>query len=189
MAEPETKGSAFISAVNALKKMAPPEAFDRMVQALSPEAAHLVRKLPLPIEWLPAKVWFELLYGAHEHVFHGNDEKLAEMARVALMSDLTTVYKVFIRLLSPQYVVERGTRIWETYARNSGHLRAESVGDKAADVFYQDLPKQYMRPAYWAYQCGAVKGAIEATGVKGVEVVVLAGGGKENKAILRCSWR
>jgi hypothetical protein len=189
VAGPETKGSAFISAVNALKKMAPPAAFERMVESLPPEAAQLVRKPPLPVEWLPSKLWFDVIYGAHRHLFNGDDEKMAELACIALMGDLRTVYKVFIKLLSPQYVIERGTRIWETYARNSGHLRAQPVSDNSCDVFYQDLPKEYMCDAYWAYQRGAVKGAIEATGMKGVEVVVLAGGGKENKAILRCSWR
>jgi hypothetical protein len=189
VAGPETKGSAFISALGALKKMVPPATFEAMLPRLPPDVADLVRKPPLPVAWVPSEIWFGLIYGAYEHLFNRDEQKLFELGRVALLSDLRGVYKVFVKLLSPQFVIDRGTRLWDTYARNSGHLRAEPVGDKACDVFYQNLPKGLIRPEYWSYQRGAVAAAIEATGMKGIEVVVLAGGGSSNQAILRCSWR
>jgi len=189
VAGPETKASGFLSSLAAIRKMATPAAIETMTARLPSDIAELVRKPPLPVAWLPSELWFGLIYGAFDHLFEKDEQKMYEMGRLALLGDLRGVYKVFVKLLSPQFVIDRGTRLWDTYARNSGQLRAEPVGDKACDVFYENLPKELIRPQYWAYQRGAVAAAIEATGMKGIEVVVLAGGGANNGAILRCSWK
>jgi hypothetical protein len=184
---PETKGSAFISAVSALKKMAP-DRFEKFLETLSPEAAALMRRPPLPVTWVPADHWFAILEAAHKHLFDGDETKMFEFGRLTLLSDLKTIYRFFIRFMSPQFVIDRAAKLWETYTRNSGHLVAKPVGEKSCDVFYKDLPKKGMSAAYWAYQRGCVAAAIEATGMKNIQVVLLAGGGTNNQAILRCSW-
>jgi len=188
MGEPETKGSGFLAIVNTLRAMLPEETFERMVRALPADTAELVRKPPLPVAWVVSRHFFDVVNAAARIGFGGEEERLLEVGRRAMQADLKTVYRMFIKLFSPGFVIERGTRLWQTYSRNSGTLRAAAVGDKACDVFYEDLPKQYMTNAYWAYQRGCLKGVIEATGMKSVQVEVREGGGRENRAVVRISW-
>jgi hypothetical protein len=188
MGEPETKGSGFLAIVNTLRVMLPEEAFERVVRALPADTAELVRKPPLPVAWVHSRHFFDVVGAAARVAFGGDEERLLEVGRRAMQGDLKTVYKMFIKLFSPGFVIERGTRLWQTYSRNSGHLRAAAVGDKACDVFYEDLPQKYMTTAYWAYQRGCLKGVIEATGMKNVQVDVLEGGGRENRAVVRIRW-
>src|SRR3954468_11215451 len=148
MGEPETKGSGFLALVNSLRAMLPPDTFERVVRAVPEETAELVRKPPLPVAWVEGRHFFDLLTFAGRVGFGGDDDRLVDVGRRAMQSDLKTVYKMFIKLFSPGFVIERGTRLWQTYSRNSGTLRASAVGDKACDVFYEDLPKEFMTPAY-----------------------------------------
>ena len=189
MAEPESKGSGFSSAVSVLRKMTAPEAFEQMVATLPPETAELVRRPPLPVAWISSYHFQTLLTAVVRDLFGGDEKKLEDWGRQSLLADMRGIYKMFIRFLSPQFVIERGAKLWDTYTRNQGTARATAVGTAAADVFYTGLPADLCSPAFWAYQRGAVKGVMEATGYKTVTVETLDGGGSAGHATLRISWK
>lgn len=188
MAEPEGKGSGFIGLLNTLRAMVPEDAYARLVRSVPEDTAELMRKPPLPVAWIPSRHFYEVLEAAARQIFGGDESQVSEVGRRALHADLKGVYRMFVRLLSPGWVIERGTRLWETYSRNNGRLRAVSVDDHTCDVVYEDLPAKFMTPAYWAYQRGCVRAAIEVTGMKNVAVETRAGGGRENHCTLRVRW-
>jgi len=186
--EPETKGSGFVGALAQLRKMASTDEFERMVAVLPSDTAELARRPPLPVAWLPLRQFIDLLRAAHEVLFGGDESKVSDWGRRALIGDLRTIYKMFIRFLSPQFVIERGAKLWDTYMRNAGHVRAITVGERACDVVYEGLPATLMSSAYWAYQRGCLHGVMEATGLRGIEVELVEGGGDSNHARFRVSW-
>jgi hypothetical protein len=188
MGEPESKGSGFVSLVGTLKSVLPAETMDRLIAALPPETAERVRKPPLPVVWMPARQFFDVLEATARVAFAGDDEKMMDVGRRAIQGDMKTMYRMFIKLFSPGFVIERGTRLWDTYSRNFGRVHAKPIGDNACDVIYEDLPRDYMSPAYWAYQRGCVCGIIEVTGMKNVQAVVRSGGGRDGNAVIRLSW-
>ena len=100
------------------------------------------------------------------HAFGDDERKFEEWGRLAMLVDLRTIYKMFIRFLSPQFVIERGAKLWETYARNQGSVRAVADGPSAAIVTYEGLPPELVSPLFWAYQRGVLLGVMEATGMK-----------------------
>jgi hypothetical protein len=186
--EPESKASGFNGGVAALRKVAGEAAFEHLVIPLLPaETAALVRKPPLAVAWLPARNFIDLVRAA-DRIFGGDESKLMEWGHQALLGDMKTVYRMFIRLLSPQFVIERGAKLWDTYVRNQGTARATVTGDRSADVRYEGLALELMSPAYWAYQRGALRGIMDATGMKNIQVETIAGAGNNNHAHFRIRW-
>lgn len=188
MAEPESKGSGFASAVATLKKMLTPEELARVLAVLSPETARLVEHPPLAVSWIPSKHFQELSQAADAQVFAGDESKLEDWGRLALLNDLKTIYKMFIRFMSPQFVIDRGAKLWDTYTRHQGTVRAVAAGERTAEVYYMGMPASLVSPAFWAYQRGALRGAMEATGMKNITVDTLGGGGSNGNARFRVTW-
>jgi hypothetical protein len=186
--QPESKGSGFASAVATLRKMLPPEMLERVIAPLSAETAELVRRPPLPVAWIGIGHFPELLTSVRAHAFGGDEAKYEEWGRQAMLIDLRTIYKVFIRFLSPQFVIERGAKLWQTYTRNQGSVRAVADGDSAALVIYDGLPAALVSAEFWAYQRGVLRGIMEATGMKHPKVDTLEGGPTATNARFRVSW-
>lgn len=188
MEEPEGKASGFNSAVATLRQLVTPEAFQRVVAALPPETVELIEHPPLSLAWISTAHFRALVDAAVAQLFDGDESRLVEWGRRAVAHDLRTIYKVFIRFLSPRFVIERGARLWDTYQRNFGHAEAEVDGDNGCIVRYDGLPLAYTSPAFWAYQRGALHGVMDATGMKNVVVELVAGGGNTGHARFRVSW-
>ncbi len=189
MGAPESKGSGFSSAVATLRKMLPGDVLERIIATLSEETAELVRRPPLPVAWVSMHHFPELVRAVRTLAFGGDERKFEEWGRMAMLADLRTIYKMFIRFLSPQFVIERGTKLWETYARNQGHVRAVADGPSSALVTYEGLPVDLVSPEFWAYQRGVLLGIMEATGMKQTAVETLDGGATTPNARFRVSWR
>jgi len=187
--EPESKGSGFTSAVIILRKMLGGEILERIVATLSPETAELVRHPPLPVAWIGVGHFPELVRAVKSYGFGGDEKKFEEWGRQAMLNDLRTIYKMFIRFLSPQFVIERGAKLWQTYTRHQGSVRAVSDGPSSAIVTYEGLPPLLVSPEFWAYQRGVLLGVMEATGMKQVAVESLGGAATTTGARFRVSWK
>lgn len=189
MAEPESKGSGFASAITVLRRMVPADALDRLIESLPPETAELVRKPPLPVAWIASSHFRVLSAAVSRDLFGGDEKKLEEWGRQAMLNDLRGMYKMFIRFLSAQFVIERAAKLWDQYSRNQGSVRAAPAGDATAEVVYSGLPVELMTPAFWAYQRGVLRGVMEATGYKAIAVETLEGAGSSGHAKFRVSWK
>ncbi|MGZ3429138.1 MAG: hypothetical protein ACXVCV_20945 [Polyangia bacterium] len=188
MGQPASKGSGFASAVATLRKLLPPETMEHVIAPLSAPTAELVRRPPLPVAWIDVTHFPELLVSVRANAFGADEAKYEEWGRQAMLADLRTIYKVFIRFLSPQFVIERGTKLWQTYTREQGNVRSVADGDSAALVIYEGLPPTLVSPEFWAYQRGVLRGVMEATGMKHTMVTTLAGGATATHARFRVSW-
>ncbi|HEY2749267.1 MAG TPA: hypothetical protein VGL86_31835 [Polyangia bacterium] len=189
MGEPESKGSGFASAVSILRKMVPVESIERVIAALPPETAELVRRPPLPVAWISAHHFPELSRAVRAEAFGGDERKFEEWGRQAIIADLRTIYRMFIRFLSPQFVIERGAKLWAQYARNQGRAWAEADGPGSCMVHYEGLPPALVSAEFWAYQRGVLLGIMEATGMKQIGVETLDGGATMTHARFRVSWK
>lgn len=120
----EVKAVGFNSAVRGIRTVAGDESFAQLVKMLPAETVALIERPPLPVSWISPIHFEHLSTHANKLCFEGREEPMLQAAKRAMKDDLSTLYKVFIRLLSPQYVIERGTKIWDTYNRNNGSLIA-----------------------------------------------------------------
>jgi hypothetical protein len=187
--EPQAKATNFNSMAATLRRLLDEATFGAVVSALSAETAALIERPKLAITWIPTRQFVELLETAGRVAFAGDEKRVEEMGRQSVGGDMRTVYRVFIRLLSPLFVMERAAKLWGTYTRNNGTMRAVSVDEHTADVYYEGLSEQVVSPIYWAFQRGAVRAVGEATGIKDVRVEMRAGGGRSRDCTLRVTWR
>ena len=184
----ELKGTGFASATAALREVAGETAFSRMVPLLPPATQALVNRPPLPMTWVEAVRFAELLDVAARELLANDERRAQAAARVAMGNDLRGVYKIFIRLLSPTYVISRGAKMWDTYQRNNGTVRSESVGERAAEVHFVGISPELSIPMFWAWQRGVLQAIGEATGIQNVRVDTVSGGGHTNTCVMRASW-
>jgi hypothetical protein len=185
MPESESKASGFNSSVRALKELYP-QKFEAFVAALPPETAALLRTPPLSMSWISSRHFVALLVTALHVLFGGDPEKATEVARRAIANDLGTVYRIFIRLASPAFVLERAGKIYATYTRNNGRLRVIRSGKGFAEMTFEGVV--WRSPVTWAYNAGALLATIDATGLKNGKVVLTSGGGDGADGIMMCTW-
>jgi hypothetical protein len=186
---PHSKANNFNSCVATLRQMVGEEPFARVVAALPSETQALVHKPPLPTTWIATQHLACVIETAGRELFSSDEERVVDWARQAVGRDLRTVYKVFIRFLSPTFVIERAARVWSTYTQDNGTMRASVVGERLCEVYYDGLASEVVSPLYWAWQRGTIAAAADASGVKDVRVATARGGGRERDCVLRVSWR
>lgn len=183
---PEAKASGFNSMVAAARNLLGPEAWDRVVRRLPPSTAALVLTPPLPVTWIPVAQYGEVVSTLLTHGFGGDEKRMVELGRRAFLSDVSTIYRVFIKLMSPQHVIERGTKLWLTYNRNNGSLRAQTTGNRRCDVIYEGVVGVY--PGFWSFQRGCLTAAVQATGFTQAQTTLVRGGGRSGDAVFTIEW-
>jgi hypothetical protein len=186
--EPQAKATNFNSMAATLRRLLDETTWGHLVEQLTPETARLIDQPRLTMSWVPTRHFVELLETAGRVAFAEDEARIEEMARQSVGGDMRTVYRVFIRILSPHYVMERAARLWSTYTHNNGTMRAVAVGERAAEVHYEGLAATAVSPTYWAFQRGAVRAVAEATGIKDIRVATVSGGGHARDCTLRVSW-
>jgi uncharacterized protein (TIGR02265 family) len=183
---PEAKGSGFNSVTTVLRDMLGAAGFAAMTQKLQPATETLIKTPPLPVQWIPCDCYGDLITTALAHSFGGDQEQIVEMGRRAFRHDLSTMYRMFIKLLTPRHVIERAARLWLTYNRNNGQLRAVQTGDHRCEVVYEGVSAVY--PGFWAYQRGCIMAAVQATGYKTATVNLTRGGGRDGNGTFVVDW-
>jgi uncharacterized protein (TIGR02265 family) len=183
---PEAKASAFNSTVGTLQAMLSPSAFQRVLLRLPRETAQLIEHRPLPLEWIAAERYGDLIGAALDEAFDGDEDRVIDVGRRMIVADLKMIHRMFIKLLSPQHVIDRAPRIWLAYNRNNGFLSVERLGDDSCEVHYQGVRAIY--PGHWAYQRGIILGVIEATGYRQVGAQIVRGGRRDHEMVLHTSW-
>ncbi|MGZ3405304.1 MAG: hypothetical protein ACXVAN_02590 [Polyangia bacterium] len=181
------KAAGFNSVVAVLRDdLLGADAFAAVVGKLPPATAEAIKSPPLPVSWIPCERYGDLVSSALVHGFGGNEERLVEMGRRAFLHDLKTVYRVFIKLMSPGFVIDRATKLWLTYNRDNGLLTARQLGDRCAEVSYEKIVAVY--PGFWSYQRGCLLAAVQATGYTKATVVVSRPGDANGNAKFKIDW-
>ena len=184
---PEAKASGFNSMVAVARATLGPELFAEVLRHVPAATRALVETPPLPVSWIPVARYGEVVAAVLAHGFGGDERRMVEMGRRAFEQDLKTLYRVFIKLLSPLHVIERGTKLWLTYNRNNGLLRATPSGENRCEITYEGVVGVY--PGFWSFQRGCLTAAVHATGFKQVTITLVRGGGRSGDATFTIEWR
>lgn len=183
---PEAKAAGFVTVTTVLREMMGAEKFAHVVAKLPAATAAMVKTPPLPVQWIPCDRYAELVSTALVHGFAGDEEQLIEMGRRAFFHDLKTLYRIFVRLRSPGWVMERGSKLWLTYNRNNGMLHAKQIAERQCQVTYEKVCAVY--PGFWSYQRGCLLAVVKATGFPAATVLFTSGGKTSGDATLLVDW-
>jgi hypothetical protein len=184
---PLAKAAGFNSVVAVLRDaLLGPDEFGAVMARLPAETAEAIRSPPLPVQWIPCERYGDLVATALKYGFAGDEEKLVEMGRRAFLHDLKTLYRVFIKFMSPSYVIRRASSLWLTYNRNNGLLTAQQVGERQCEITYEKIVAVY--PGFWSYQRGCLVAAVQATGYVNATCVVSQPADAEGNARFLVDW-
>lgn len=184
---PQLKAAGVNSLIGVLRGMSAPDAFEAFVSGLPDECAALVREPPLVVSWVSLEHSVPLYAHAFEHLFRGSVLKMIELGRLQLRADMSGMYRAFLRIASPSFVLARTSNIYELYTRGCGSLRTIDSQPGCVTVLMEDRPLP--SDAFYQYMCGTFEGAIELTGAKDVSVSIIAGGGTSSACRFRVTWR
>jgi hypothetical protein len=185
--QPTAKGAGFNSLVAILRdEFLNADEFAGLVRKLPPETAEAIQTPPLPMEWIPCARYGDLLSGVLKHAFRGDEERVVELGRRAFLYDLKTLYRVFIKLMSPGFVIDRASRVWLTYNRDNGLLSARKLSETRCEVTYDKIRARY--PGFWAHQRGCLLAAVQATGYPRATAVVSRPDDGQGNAVITVDW-
>lgn len=183
---PAVKGAGINSLIRMLRQMSDPARFAEFERHLPPHTAALITRPRLPQEWIPLQDAAGLYAAAVTHLFDGDMSRLFDVGRQQLRNDLSTIYRVFMRVASPAFVASRASALYEVYGRDAGTLRVGARTDTTLEFILANRP--FPSPAYFEAMRGAIAGTLELTGVRDVSVTIVDERGPDHRVYL-AKWR
>ncbi len=165
---PNTKGTDVLALRKMLQERGP-QAEQEFLQRLNPELQNLYRSI-MATTWSPVEQQTALYEAAAEVLFPGEAEPLRQLGRALAKRSFTGIYRIFLRLPTMQFIMNRTAEVWLTYY-NAGEAVVENFVDRHGDFVvrrFPELPRK-MREVI----CGHLSVILELTGAKNVRVTIV----------------
>jgi hypothetical protein len=166
--EPRLKGSIYVQARNWTDEREGAGTFLRLLA----EAGFAAPKNLLPGSWYPAAPLYAALRAAGSLRNLDAETAVASVARMNALEDLTTIYRIFLRIAAPLRVLGNAPKVWSTYCNfATPGLRINEPGHFIGTI--DSAP-----PDLTEFVVGACRGflpaAVELAGGKSVTFQVLS---------------
>lgn len=131
--------------------------FDLWINALSTESRKIYQNVILATNWYPLNEGIIEPIKITGKFFFDDDAKKAafELGRHSASTGLSGIYKVFVRIASPQYVLSRSSNIFKTYYKNL-EIKYETTGETSAKIFIDSFKEEeslvFDRILGWIYE-------------------------------------
>lgn len=181
------KGSAVLDTVRALRKRSGDEGFARMVAALDDEARALFQGAILPTSWYPLDAFVRLLDADLRETAGGDERELIARTEWLVEKQLRGIYRLFVKLGSPEFVLKRISLVHMTYY-NGVHLETRSLTPGNAVFRYTGFDRRHRLIGNSII--GFYKKALEMSGAKDVRAAFATPiGDEKGYAELAVTWR
>jgi hypothetical protein len=134
----QLKGSAYLSTLAFIESQFGAQAKERVLNRLDPDDRNMLTGMVLPIQWYPLAPFPRLLRAMEAELGRGDLALVIERGTWAAVQDMRTVHKVLLKFVTPQWVIEKGTKLWPNF-HTSGRWEVKRHGDKAARGTLHDL--------------------------------------------------
>jgi len=167
MTNPSIKGSAVLDTVRVVKARAGEDGFRRILDALDPEGRSLFQGAILSTEWYPLDAFAGFL-GANIRETAGGDERvLVERSAAVVENQLRGIYRLFVRLGSPDFVLRRVSIIHSNFFKGVDIQRMSYAPGRAV-IRYSGFRPQHRLLDY--VLIGFYRKALEISGAGDVQV-------------------
>ena len=161
--ESQLKGSAYLSTLAFIDTRFGSAAKERVLARLTPEDRAVLGQLMLPIQWYPLAPFPRLLRAMDAEVGRGDLSLVTERGTWAAVQDMRTVHRVLLKLVTPQWVIDKGMKLWPNF-HTSGRWEAKRLGDRGARASLHDLG--VVDEAMCATLKGWILGLLQLAGIK-----------------------
>jgi hypothetical protein len=176
------KGSSFNNLIAAVRETYLPSEVERLLAALSAPARAAFGERHLATAWVPVSILLEV-HGALGATLSPNDPaRIRAVGRASLKRDIKGAIAVFIRVLSPNFVIRRAGVFWEQTFKNYG--RVEIFDEKPTSVGLRYGKMTGAHAAFWHIITGSNMAICEAVRVTAPRVEITSGGQGETAEML-----
>lgn len=113
----DIKGRVLLDTLGAVRERAGEQELAKIIKSLSDESRKVFESPILFSEWYPLDAFTEFLEVDVRETADGNREVLAKRSERVVELRLRGVYRIFVRLGSPRFVITRISAVHETYFR------------------------------------------------------------------------
>jgi hypothetical protein len=136
------KGSG-VMGLPAFVKSAFPERFEDWIRALSPESREIHAHPILASEWYPLyETYIDPSQKMCDLFFDGDMRGAWESGKFSASYGLNGIYKVFFKIGSPQFIIDRASRVFNTYY-SDGELRVAESSSNRCVLHISNFPEPY----------------------------------------------
>lgn len=179
------KGMSYRTTLGFIKSKVGEEGLQKAIALMPEDARAVLQKGVLATEFYPFE-WIVLLQQAGLSVIGGDKRSvLREMGRFSAENALTTVYKIFFKVGSPEFIIKKATAVYATYFKGGGDIRMVEETKGFIRMQIDRYPGGH--PEFCRRLDGYYEMILELSGAKNIQVVhstcaYTAAGGKT------CEW-
>ena len=157
----EIKGVSIKSTSEFVKEKFPNK-YDIWINTLPEESKKIFTGLVMPTAWYPLKEAFIIPIEKIGELFYDSAKIAAEKSgRYSAEKSLKGIYKIFVKVASPQYVIKRGSNVFSSYYKPA-RIKASSTSKKSAKVTIYNFSKEeeviISRVAGWIQRAAEITG-------------------------------
>ena len=160
----DIKGTVLLDTIAAIRRRAGEEEFHKIVRNLSPDAKAVFESPINPSNWYSLDAFVNFLEVDIRETANGVREVLTERSEKVIESQLSGIYKIFVKLGSPGFVISRIAAVHATYFR--GVQIIPEIADRQASIKYVGFKKHQQIMEYVVI--GFFRKALEISGAKHV---------------------
>ena len=166
--KPCVKGSL----VNAAKKYVlmtyGEEGLKKVIAKMTGKNGAVVDSTILDASWIPEEINIDFLNCATEVLGRGSYEVARQIGRFEAQITIPTLYKVFVRMGDPGFVVQGASRFWKT-VHNTGQLKV--VSKEKGSVTMRLIDFGFSKESFCSAMLGYCQAALELSGAKKIEAI------------------
>ncbi|MCC6809599.1 MAG: hypothetical protein IT381_19375 [Deltaproteobacteria bacterium] len=121
----QTKGANLINTIAVARDRLGEQRFAELLERLPERTRELVKRRIVAVEWVALDDWMPFLQTLFAEHCRSDEVQWREWAHAFCERDFNTVYKFFLKLGSPGFIIGRAARVWRTY-NDSGQLEVLS---------------------------------------------------------------
>lgn len=161
----QIKGTVLVDAIEAVKSRAGDDELKQIVKSLNGEARKLFEGQIFPSNWYSLDHFAAFLAATVDKTAGGNREILIARSEKVTERQLRGIYRIFVKLGSPEFVVKRIAAVHSTYFQGVD-IFPEFDGVNKATLKYLGFEKQHQIMEYGIR--GFYRKALEISGAKNV---------------------
>lgn len=182
----DIKGTVLLDTIAAIKARAGEHEFAKIVKALNPQSRTLFEGAIYSSTWYSLDAFTEFLEVDIRETAGGDREALSKRSEKVIEKQLSGIYKIFVKVGTPGFVISRISAVHSTYFR--GIQIIPEIEERMATIKYLGFQKQHQILEYTIR--GFFRKALEMCGAKEVAMkfTVPMAEGKEYSE-LTISWQ
>ena len=161
----QIKGSAIQETINQIKNRAGEDAFQKILALLDEEARNVFKGEIYSSTWYPLDLFARFLELEIRVLADGKEEMVTRASEAVIERQLRGIYKAFVKLGSPEFVIKRIAAVHETYFQGVP-IDVQLAGHGKAVIKYTGFEKQHRIMGFAII--GFFKKALEISGAKDV---------------------